>query len=286
MKFKTNALPIIKDILIIISGGIVYAVGFSVFIAPANLTPGGVTGIADAVNHIFPAVPTGLTIILLNIPLLAAALFSFGKMFIFKTFLGTIVSGLFVDICENYCPKYLGDKFLTGIAGGVIMGAGIAFLIIRGATTGGTDILAKLISAKRPHIPLGRIILALDAAVLTFAAFVYKDFEALLYSIVSIFIQTRVIDALVYGADKGKLVLIITANGRRVAREIMKHSKRGITEIPVNGGYTGKARTMLLCAVRRHEITGVVSAVKRTDSTAFLIVSEAGEILGQGFKDM
>ena len=275
------------DALFILVGCALYAAGFTIFIQPCHLTPGGLTGIAAIINYMNAYIPIGLTVIVLNIPIVIAGLRQFGNEFIIKTLAGIFASGILTDIFQKYLPKYNGnDIMLSCIAGGVMMGAGLAAVFLRGATTGGVDVLAKIIAKRKPHISIGRVMLLLDAVVLTMAYLAYGKLDSVLYSIVSMFVQTRIVDTLVYGADSGKSVHIITANADAVCNAIMNSLARGVTRIPVKGGFTGEDKTMVMCAVRRHEIAALLSAVKESDADAFITVSDVGEILGRGFRRM
>jgi len=164
------------------------------------------------------------------------------------------------------------------------MGLGISLIMLRGATTGGVDIIAKLINKRFRHFTVGKIILIIDAAVITLASIVYRNFESALYSVLSMYVSSFVMDTVLYGADKGKLIYIITSYPDEVCKDITTLLSRGITKLPAKGGFTGAERTLLLCTVRRYEVSAVYDVINKYDKNAFIVVSDAGEIIGEGFK--
>ena len=164
------------------------------------------------------------------------------------------------------------------------MGLGLSIVIRHGATTGGIDIIAKLVNLKFRHLTVGRLILIMDAVIITFAAVVYKNVESVLYSIISMYASSMVLDTFLYGADKGRLIYIITNKPTEICKSITTELHRGVTLLSAKGGYTGEERNMLMCTVRIHEVSGVYEIIDKFDPNAFIVVSEAGEILGEGFK--
>ena len=164
------------------------------------------------------------------------------------------------------------------------MGLGLSLILLRGATTGGVDIIAKLINLRFPHLTVGRLMLLFDAVVVSLSTLAYKNIESALYSVIALYASSRVIDMMLYGADKGKIIYIITEKSEALSREIMALVKRGITVIGVTGAYTGRRLNMLMCTVRRNEVSAVCRFVRENDRNAFIVKAEAGEILGEGFK--
>ena len=260
-----------------------YATAITVFVEPNPIAPGGVTGIAIILNHIIN-VPVGTAIIIMNVPLLIIGFLKFKLDFIIKTGYAVIMSSVFIDIFTEILPSYTGDMLLSAMAGAVISGLGLALILMHGSTTGGTDIVVKLINAKYPFLSIGKAVLLLDGIVVVLNTFVVKNFESLLYSSVYIFIASVVMDKLIYGANIGKLLYIITENPLTITQRVMTDIGRGVTKIRAKGGYTEKDKTILLCAVRPSEILEIIRIVKAEDKNAFLIISEASEVLGLGFK--
>ena len=271
------------DLLFYIAGGIIYSVAVLLFLTENEISPGGLTGIATILNYLF-SLPIGTVVFILNIPLLAAGFIKFGGIFIAKTAVATAVMSLTLDISGLFIPKMKIDPILAALFGGLLMGLGISLFMLRDATTGGTDIIAKLINRKFPHLTVGRLMLAADAAVVGLSALVYKNIESALYAVIAIYASSRVMDLILYGADRGKIIYVITDNAKELSDSIMSLINRGVTLLDVTGAYTGTKRQMLMCTVRRHEVAAVCRLATNCDKNAFIIVGEAGEVLGEGFK--
>lgn len=271
------------DLLFYIAGGMIYSVAVLLFLTENEISPGGLTGIATILNYLF-SLPIGTVVFILNIPLLAAGFIKFGGIFIVKTAVATAVMSLTLDISGLFMPKMKIDPILAALFGGLLMGLGISLFMLRGATTGGTDIIAKLINRKFPHLTVGRLMLAADAAVVGLSALVYKNMESALYAVIAIYASSRVMDLILYGADRGKIIYVITDNAKELSDSIMSLINRGVTLLDVTGAYTGTKRQMLMCTVRRHEVAAVCRLATSCDKNAFIIVGEAGEVLGEGFK--
>ena len=271
------------DLLFYIAGGMIYSVAVLLFLTENEISPGGLTGIATILNYLF-SLPIGTVVFILNIPLLAAGFIKFGGVFIAKTAVATAVMSLTLDISGLFMPKMKIDPILAALFGGLLMGLGISLFMLRGATTGGTDIIAKLINRKFPHLTVGRLMLAADAAVVGLSALVYKNMESALYAVIAIYASSRVMDLILYGADRGKIIYVITDNAKELSDSIMSLINRGVTLLDVTGAYTGTKRQMLMCTVRRHEVAAVCRLATSCDKNAFIIVGEAGEGLGEGFK--
>lgn len=273
----------LTDLIFYIAGGMIYSVAVLLFLTENEISPGGLTGIATILNYIF-SLPIGTVVFILNIPLLAAGFIKFGGVFIAKTAVATAVMSLTLDISGLFMPKIKIDPILAALFGGLLMGLGISLFMLRGATTGGTDIIAKLINRKFPHLTVGRLMLAADAAVVGLSALVYKNIESALYAVIAIYASSRVMDLILYGADRGKIIYVITDNAKELSDSIMSLINRGVTLLDVTGAYTGTKRQMLMCTVRRHEVAAVCRLATNCDKNAFIIVGEAGEVLGEGFK--
>lgn len=271
------------DIIYFIIGAAVYSIAVNVFLSPSGISPGGFTGIAAVLNHI-TSLPTGITLFALNIPVLILGYVKMGGLFIIKTAVATALTSFGIDITAKIIPPLKTDAILSSVFGGILMGVGLSLTMLRGATTGGVDIIGKLVNRKYPHLSVGKIILMADGAVIFLNALVYKNAQSALYSVVAIYASTRMMDTLLYGADRGKIIYIVTDKADYICREINGTLGRGVTKLSVVGGYTGEARTMLMCIVRAHEAAAVHDAVRQYDNRAFIVVTDAGEIIGEGFK--
>ena len=264
-------------------GSVIYSVGVLGFLASNEISPGGVTGIATVLNFLTDF-PIGTAVFLINIPLLALGFVKFGKSFILKTAIATVCTSFVLDFFEPFFPKMQVDLILASVFGGSLVGLGISIIMLRGSTTGGVDIVAKLINSRYPHLSIGRIMLVADAFVVLLTAIVYKNTGSALYSIVALYSSSKIMDLMLYGADKGKIVYIISDKTQDIVSDILNLIKRGVTIIDVRGGFMGDKRQMIMCVLRRNEVHSVYKYVHKADKNAFIVVAEAGEILGRGFK--
>ena len=264
-------------------GSVLYALSVNIFSAPNQIAPGGVTGVSTLLNYLFD-LPIGTMILVINLPLLLAAWKGLGKVFTIRTAVVTVVSSAVIDITAPFLPRFEGDKILVALFGGVLAGTGLGLIYMRGATTGGSEIVARLLERKLRHIPIGRLILLVDGVVVAASALVYRNLESALYAMVLIFVSSSMMDALVYGGDSGKMLLIMTNREQEVADEVMRRMKRGVTMLNAAGAYTGEDRRVLLCAVRRSEMYQLRTLVHDMDPQAFMIVVSTDEVLGEGFK--
>lgn len=271
------------DILYFFAGAIIYSVSVNMFLSPNGISPGGFTGVAAVINHI-TNIPTGTMLFIFNIPILILGYIKMGGVFILKTSFVTVLVSLSLDISASLSPIIRADGILVSMFGGILMGIGLSLILLRGATTGGIDIIAKFINRKYRHLSVGKIILMADGIVILLNALVYKNAESALYSIVAMYMGTRLMDVLLYGADKGKIIYIITNSPDEICNEINHSVGRGVTKLSVIGGYTGETKIMLMCTVRVHEVAAIHDLVKQYDDRAFMVVSDAGEIIGEGFK--
>lgn len=280
---KKQLKNILVDILYFTVGSFVYSFAITCVMAPAHISPGGITGVATVLNYLF-SLPVGITALVLNIPLLILGFLKFGVAFIARTAAATVISSLFLDLTAAFIPKIMLEGILAAVFGGLLLGLGLGIVLLRGATTGGTDIAAKLINARFPHISVGRCVLLSDMLVVALTAVVYGNIQSALYSVVALYASSRVMDGLLYGADSGKMIFAVSLNTEKIAKDIMSELGRGVTVLPAKGAYTGKETGMIVCAVRRHEAGAVHRLIRTADEKAFIMVCEAGEILGEGFK--
>ena len=280
---RKNASRFIVDLLFFVIGASIYSVAINMFLSPNGISPGGFTGIAAVVNYL-AEIPTGVMLFVLNIPVLVLGYIKLGGIFILKTFFVTALMSLSLDISASFLPPLKADGILASLFGGILMGLGLSLVLLRGATTGGVDIIAKLINRKYRHLSVGKIILISDGFVILLNAFAYKNVEIALYSVIAIYVGAHMMDVLLYGADKGKIIYIVTAQPDLICREINNTVGRGVTRLSVVGGYTGETRTMLMCTVRAHEASAIHAIIRDYDERAFIVVTDAGEIIGEGFK--
>ncbi len=282
-KIRSKTYYLLTDFLVWCAGAVFYTVAVDCFASPNKIAPGGVTGLSTLINYKF-GLPIGVMILILNIPILAAAYKKFGVKFIARTVVGTVLTSVFIDIGQLFMPMYTGDRLLASMFGGAFAGIGLGLILLRGATSGGTDILGRLLKIRFAHISLGSFILGMDIAVMALAGVIYGDMESMLYSAIFFFISSKAIDYMVYGASKSTLLLIVTTCGDIIPDIIISEVGRGVTVLPVTGAYTGEEKKMLLTVARPNEIAKITRIVRTADPGAFVIKTDAGEVLGKGFK--
>ncbi len=284
---KTVIKNILADFFSFVIGSMIFALSVSAFTAPNNIAPGGVTGIATVLNHLFD-VHIGTTIIILNTPLIIAAFFIIGWRFVTRSLICLLVSSIMIDAIAIYLPQlqYTSNPLLAAVAGGVLSGAGLSLIYMRGGSTGGTDVAARILNKYKPHLKLGSAIMIFDLTVVACATFVYKDIELALLAVITIFLASMVIDKVMDGLDMGKLMFIVTNSPSEVGKAIMTKMNRGATLLKGEGAYSGEEKKILMCAVRRNESFRLKQIVHEIDPYAFIMVGDASHIYGEGFRPM
>lgn len=272
------------DVLFWLVGCSCYAFSTAMFTAPNHIAAGGATGLAIVLNYVAPQIQIGTWSLIINIPLFILAWRVIGLKFIFRSAIVTAMLSLVIDLFSLFVPAYTGNPLLAVVFGGVCNGTGLALIFLRGATSGGSDILARVIRIKIQHIPMGRMILFIDCVVILISGFVFKSLESVLYALIVVFISSKTIDSILYRTGSGKLLMVVTDNARKMSDAITSEMHRGVTLLPVRGGYTGKEKSMLIIAVRNNEVSNAYRIIHEFEPKPFIIISDAGEILGEGFK--
>ena len=277
---------LLMDAVFFLAGSFLFAVSIDTFTAPNQIAAGGLTGVATILNHMF-GIPIGTANILMNVPLLIWAYVEMGYQIIIKTVVATIVSSAMIDVMVPYLPQYQGEPLITIVFGGCLAGLGLALILMRGGTTGGTELAANLLSLHIHGFSLGKFIMVIDLVIVLASAVVYQEYESPLYAILVIYITSKVIDAVLYGTDRGtgKVMFIISPKNKEIARRIMDDLERGVTELRSRGAYSGQEGTVLMCAVSRQEVHKIYDIIHEIDINAFIVVNEAGEITGLGFRE-
>ncbi len=273
------------DILFMVAGAAIYATTVNLLTAPNHIAPGGVTGIATMINFMF-GTPIGLVAFCLNVPIVIWAILDIGYKFVMKTLGAIVLSSLFIDLFSLFIKPYEGDIMIVAIMAGIMEGIGLSLTFLRGATTGGTDMAARLLTKRFRHIPMGKLMMVLDGAIVLVSAFVYGSIENAMYACIVIFVGTNIIDTILYGADSGtgKMFFVMSKKVEEMGERIMEEMNRGVTYFSSRGGYTKREGEVLLCAVRRFEVYRINKIIREIDRDAFVIVGDAGEISGEGFK--
>ncbi len=293
-----KAFNIGKDYVWIILGSLITAAAINVFLVPYKIAPGGVSGIATVVFHLSGGrFPVGVTMLVLNIPLFIVGYRFVGRKFAFRTLFSTVFLSLAIDLSEpltNYFIKTFimqmegapttPDLLLYAVFGGILSGAGLGIVFRSGATTGGTDLAARIVHHFLPHYTMGKLLLFIDGAVIVFAAVAFKSFLLGLYAIVSLFISSKVIDTILEGVNFAKAVYIISEQTDMIADRIMKELDRGVTALKGTGMYTHDDKQVLFCVLNRVQLPILKSMVKEIDPGAFVILMDIREVLGEGFK--
>ena len=272
----------IWDYIIITVFSLTYAAGISLFLDPNNLAPGGISGISIMLSRVTP-LPTGTWIILLNVPILALGLWKFGFKFLISTIYCTVVSSVFTNILSPI-GALTNDKLLAALAGGTIMAVSIGMIFKAGATTGGVDIIVKVLRLRYKHLKTGNLYLMIDAIVVTLSGIMFRNLETALYAAVTIFVNSVVLDTVLYGKDGAKMIYIISDHPKQITERLLADLDIGVTSLHGEGAYSGKEKEVLLCVMRKPLAPKAQQIVKEEDAEAFMIVSDATEIFGEGYK--
>lgn len=273
------------DLLYDIAGGILQAAAIHCFINSIDIAPGGATGMAILINR-FTSLPIGTLTFIINIPLLIAAWVCLGRARTLKTLKTVLLLNLILDfVVTPYVPVYEGDKMVSCLFGGVLMGASLAVVFMRGSTTGGGDIVAKLLQKYRPHIQTGTAIMITDMVIIVASMAVFGNIESGLYGLINMVVSTYVIDIILYGMNKSTMVTVISPKVNEIADDLMEHLGRGCTFLKSRGGYSKVEGEALICVVDRKQFYKAKKIIYGIDRDAFVIVSEAKEVYGEGFLD-
>lgn len=272
----------LKNLSFIILGCIIMAIGTSMFLLPNKFSTGGVTGIATIVYYLFK-IPLGTVNILINIPILIFTFYRLGKTVVINSVIGSLVYSLFIDILDIF-PAFTNDVFLASIYGGVFLGIGTGIVLNANATTGGTELVSNLIKTYNLNIKTSSLIMIIDSSIVLLNVLVFKEIEIGLYSAIAIILMGKVIDIIVEGTDFSKLIFIISEKNDKISKEIGEHIKRGTTGIYGKGMFEDKDRLVLMCAAGRGDVLKIKHIVQANDKEAFIIITNAREVLGKGFK--
>ena len=274
----------LKSYAIIALGSVIYALAFDWFVAPNQIAMGGVTGLAQIVNALVPVLPVGVLSILVNVPLFLAGWRLLGGRLLVSSLYAMAVSSLAIDVIawiHTFPPM---DPILATLYGGAGMGVGLGLVFSQGATTGGTDIIGKLLKLKFPWLPIGKLVMIPDMVVVILAAVVFGTVNAALYGLIQMYLLSKVMDMILYGWDTSRVAYIITDRWEETVQGLLD-MERGVTLLQGKGAYTGAEKQVLLVAFRQREIVPIKRMLREIDPKAFFIVCDAHEILGEGFGD-
>lgn len=264
---------------------ILYAIGFQLFIVPNFLAPGGFSGVSVLLNHVIPIVPTGTFLLILNIPILIIGFWKFGAKFTVSTFYCVVLTSALMTLLECFGKPIVSDDIFLGcVCGGAIVGFSLGKIFRHGATTGGMDIVVKLIRLKVPHFKTNQVFLIADSFVVAAMILLMGDVVRGLYSAICIVISTTIMDRALYGKDEATFVHIISDKPQEVADQLLYELEMGVTFIEGMGAYTKKEKKIIMCVAKKRDFYKVEAVVKKTDPRSFMIVSSAQEVYGEGYK--
>lgn len=282
---KHSWLQKIKKFIMMSFGSFLYAFAISTIADPNSMAPGGVAGLSIVLSRIIP-LQTGTIIWCINIPILLLGLWKFGGKFIISTVYCTAVMSVMTNVFGARIPALTNDVFLAAIYGGALMAIGIGCVFKAGSTTGGADIIVKILRIKFPHMKTSILFLFLDVAVVSFSAIVFRNIETAMYAGLTVFVCSTVLDVVLYGKDSAKLIYIISDKSEEIAKRLLVDLDLGVTYVRGAGAYSGKEKKVIMCVVKKQVAPKTEDVVKEEDPMAFMIVTSATEIYGEGYKNL
>lgn len=279
---KKGIRRILRDYIVITVAAIIQSAAISLFLDPNNLAPGGVTGVAIILSRV-TGLETGTLILFINIPILAVGLWKFGLRFLLSTLWCIAVVSFSTNLLAPF-GAVTQDLLLAALAGSILVAIGIGLVFKSGATTGGTDIIIKLLRLRFPHLKTGALFLITDIIVVAFSALVFRNINSALYAGIAVGVTSFALDLVLYGRDGAKLIYIISDKSEVITRRILEELDVGVTHIQGYGAYSGKEKSVIMCVVRKQLAPRTEAVVKEEDPEAFMIVTSAAEIYGEGYK--
>ncbi len=274
----------LRNGIYIIMGVVFYSVGISLFLDPNNLAPGGVIGISVILNRLV-GVNTGTWYFILNIPIVLLGIWKFGARFMTSTFVVIVLNSLLTNILAGFSPVTT-DAFLACLAGGILIGAGIGLIFRAGTTTGGTDIVVKVIKTRYKHLKTGFLFMIIDLTIVAVSGIVFRDFNIAMYAFIAVFVSGRTMDLILYGSDEARLVYIISNEYAQISKRVLEELDIGMTLLSGEGGYSHDRKNVIMCVLKKQTAPRLEDIVKEEDPAAFLIITSANEIYGEGYKDI
>ncbi len=280
---KLSPKELAKDLAYDIVGSLLIAVGIYNFALYANLPLAGISGICLILYKIF-GLPIGLGTVILNIPIAFLCYKLLGRNFFIRSIKSMLISSFFIDIIAPLFPVYQGDRLLAAVCSGVISALGYAIIYLRNSSTGGSDFVIMAVKALHPHLSLGNITFAIDGSIILIGGMLFSDVDGIIYGIMMSYLMSVVIDKVMYGADRGKLALIVTEHGDEIAVEIEKQTDRGATFLKAQGSFSKLDKQVVMCACDNKQMFLVQRIARQCDPKSFTIILESSEVLGEGFK--
>ena len=282
MTQRHTLLKLLKAYSLITFGALIYALSFNWFFQPNHIAFGGLTGIAQILNRVWPVLPVGVMVIVMNVPLFVAGVRRMGVGLLLSSLYCMAISSIFVDIMAAVHTFSPIDPLLASLYGGLTLGFSLGLVLMANATSGGTELLARLLKYRLPNLSMGRLCLVIDLVVIVAYAAAFRSLNNALYGIVALYIATIVMDMVIYGSQKAVLAYIISDRSGDIASALLALNM-GITLLNGPGGFSGGEKRVILCAIRRRQVAMVKELVNERDPAAFVIVCQAHEVLGEGF---
>ena len=275
---KNKVVKFIIRYVVITLSAIMYGLGIGLFLNPNQLAPGGISGIAIILKEVFPMLPgVGVLIIIINVPIMILGAWKFGKKFLLSTLYSLIVSSVAIDAVTN-------DLMLASVIGGALFGFAMGVLFRMDTTTGGLDIIVKIIKQKHPHMKTGQIYMIIDVAILIASAIAFNNVEVALFAAIAIYVSSLAMDKAIYVGDEATLVYIISKQRKIISVRMLQELDIGVTMLQGRGAYTNKSTEIIMCVMRKQMLVKVRNILKEVDPDAFMIVTTANEVFGEGFK--
>lgn len=281
---KPNLTRMVRDYAWIALGSVLYSLSFDWFYVPNQIGFGGLTALGMILNHLSPAIPIGTVVLVLNIPIFILGWKFLGGHTLVSSLFAMAATSVLVDLIAAIYTFPPMDPMLAAVFGGVSLGASLGMIFSKGATTGGTDLIARLLKLPFAWLPIGKLLLVVDLAMLLAVSIAFRSMESAMYGIISLYISTLVMDMVLYGLDQSKVAYIVTTRPQEIAAEIDRQMDRGATFLHGEGSFSREEKLVLMCAFKQKQIVPLKALVHDLDPEAFLIVCDAHEVLGQGFR--
>lgn len=286
IKFERKQLKkTLADVCMLTLGSVIFAAGVACFLDPNSIASGGVSGIAIIITKFFDLLPTGTVIALINVPILLIGTLKFGFKFLASTMYTVLVSSIAVDALAIFVGPLTDNLFLASVGGAVLIGLGIGLVFRVGATTGGTDVIVKLLRTKFRHLPTGIVFTIVDGCVCLASGLVFHNIEITIYAVITLMLSSMVINKVLYGGDSARMIYIISSENQIIAKRLMKEVDVGATFFRGNGAYSGEKFDVLMVVLRAKLLPQARDIVKQVDDGAFMIVTNATSVFGEGFKE-
>ena len=278
-----NKKTLLLQLLFMTVGCVLYGAGISLFLNPNDLAPGGLSGISVMLSRFVP-LDVGMLIIIMNVPLFIVAFLKFGREFTVMTLFGTVLLSVFTDLFTNLVTVTVtDDRLLAGVFGGGLMSLGLGLVFRSGGTTGGSDIIVRLLRRKYRHIKTGKVFLITDIVIVAASAIVFGNIETALYAAIALAVQSVVLDLVLYGGLGARLIFIVTTSPDQINRQLIDRHDISTTLIKGQGGFSGNEKTVLMVVAKKHLFPKIRDTVGEIDPQSFLIASSASEIFGEGY---